>query len=880
MEKGNIERFFKYIKPLVDKIIIYDDCSTDGSYEYSLNNADKVIRGGNNNFSEEVKHKSLLLSAALEEKADFIVCIDADELLSCTKDQLIALCEECAKNKYDGVSMKEINLWRSSTWKRTDSLYDEGWFTKIWKVKKDLSYKNKPGLHQSLAPNGIDEVLKTEKVSIIHYGFYDEKNIAYKYLTYKKHGQRGYVMLDRIISEDRLETEKVDKEYIPNELYINDEKKPNKLALADSIHYIYNYREKITRPKYSIACLIYKSVDWLKFVYEQVLKYTDLSDKEFYFVANDANDEVIKYLTENHLPHYIFNNTEEHKKEWYINNVYRAWNYAAEQAKGDFIIFINSDMAFSNNWSENLIDKYDGKNCIASRLVESGKLTPGKYGIKKNFGTEIDNYKEQDFQLYQNKIKRDAINEGGLFMPLLIKKKDFIGVGGYPEGNAKIGSNIHSPKIARLGEPQISGDKILMDKLALRGIKHKTSFQSVVYHFQCGEMDSKNENKKEDSTSIAVINDLTGGIMGEKVFWNFILENILGSYPLDFKALHSRQKKFKKDCQNILKEKNTKIIIQNASFIEKISDEIYTIAFLQDDLRAMGKKSIQQEINLKNSDKIVTNSINTAASYSEYDCEIIPVGVDSNLFYPQKNKEYLKEKNLLKTNKKIGIFVGDFSEVKGWSEIKKIIECHKEIFWILVTKKQEKYERNDVIVFNQINQLLLSELLNCADFFILGSPIETQCLAAIEAGLCNIPIVMHKTGIFGDISEDELNKIGYFGDDLEIGIKEISEKIFYPRETLIKYGVTVEASMDKWKRLLQKVSLEIDSKKFDTKKVESDKKINNKIIFIIHDIIINRIIAENVSIYTKRLIIIILKKLGLFEITKKVYKLIRHAQSK
>ena len=32
IEKDNLVRFFKYLKPVVDEIVIYDDCSTDGSY--------------------------------------------------------------------------------------------------------------------------------------------------------------------------------------------------------------------------------------------------------------------------------------------------------------------------------------------------------------------------------------------------------------------------------------------------------------------------------------------------------------------------------------------------------------------------------------------------------------------------------------------------------------------------------------------------------------------------------------------------------------------------------------------------------------------------------------------------------------------------------
>jgi hypothetical protein len=87
------------------------------------------------------------------------------------------------------------------------------------------------------------------------------------------------------------------------------------------------------KPKYSIVCLIYKSNEWLDFAYQQVIKHTDLNEVEFFFVANDANDGVKKHLKENYIPHYCYETQAEQKTEWYINNVYRAYNYGAKKAK-------------------------------------------------------------------------------------------------------------------------------------------------------------------------------------------------------------------------------------------------------------------------------------------------------------------------------------------------------------------------------------------------------------------------------------------------------------------------------------------------------------------------------------------------------------------
>ena len=240
-------------------------------------------------------------------------------------------------------------------------------------------------------------------------------------------------------------------------------------------------------PKVTIACLIYKSTKWLKFVYEQVVKYTNLDDNEFYFVANDACPAVIDYLKDNQIPHYIHNNTEEQQKEWYINNVYRAYNKAGEMAKGEYILFLNSDMSFSPGWLEKLLDKIDDNKVVCSRLVERGIMPSGLYGISKNFGNTHADYNDKLFNEYAEMISEDKLMPGGLYMPMLIKKDHFMKVGMYPEGNIIPGTDIFNPTYAVLGQRSIPGDKVFIMKLKSIGIEHWTNFNSIIYHFQMGE---------------------------------------------------------------------------------------------------------------------------------------------------------------------------------------------------------------------------------------------------------------------------------------------------------------------------------------------------------------------------------------------------------
>jgi hypothetical protein len=353
-----------------------------------------------------------------------------------------------------------------------------------------MGYKEtRPGLHQSMFPSSVQRLQWVDSVQVLHYGFSSQQRLAHKYLVYQSHGQRGYDMLDRLISEETLVLEQIPREKLPEGLWV-EEVQPAALTWEESLAYVEEYRAEVFDPQFSIVCLIYKSVDWLKFVYEQVLKYTDMNRKEFFFVANDASEEVLTYLRENGLPHFEFSNTAEQQTEWYVNNVYRAYNFAATKAQGDFLVFVNSDMAFSPGWFDNLWEAYDGSNCICSRLVESGKLPSGTYGIEKDLGRNFSSYQEEKFQEYAASIAEPSVRDGGLFMPLLIRKQHFAMVGGYPEGQVVIGSDIHNPVIARWGEPCFSGDTVLMQKLREQGINHQTAFNSIVYHFQWGEIDS------------------------------------------------------------------------------------------------------------------------------------------------------------------------------------------------------------------------------------------------------------------------------------------------------------------------------------------------------------------------------------------------------
>jgi len=312
--------------------------------------------------------------------------------------------------------------------------------------------------------------------------------------------------------------------------------------------------------------------------------------------------------------------------------------------------------------------------------------------------------------------------------------------------------------------------------------------------------------------SVILVNDFLFGMLGEKkVLWNYMLDGIKNLIPVDTKIIKDNNQyinnlSFEENVANYIRNNypNCKLIIQNGSYFNLIPINIKKIILIQDNLRKMNINSKIQETNFKNADIVVSNSNEVDNYYSERQCIQIPLGVDSNFFTIISNEENILRKNLLlPLDCKIGIFVGSFTEVKGWSVMKKIIERHSEIFWILVTKHEyEEYYSNNSRVYKKIDQELLVNLLNCSDFFILPSPSETQCLAAIEANLCNIPVIMYNTGYITNLTEEEKSKIGLVTNDFnETDINRVAYTKFEPRNIILsKYSI--ESMNKKWINLI------------------------------------------------------------------------------
>ena len=236
----------------------------------------------------------------------------------------------------------------------------------------------------------------------------------------------------------------------------------------------------------TIVGMIYKSVSYIDFMMRNIKEYcldSDKYDVNYLIVANDASEVILNKLRIDNISFLEYN--DPFPNDYYLNRVYRAWNFGGVMADGDIIVFINSDMAFSEGWLENLLRKLKSDTIPCSRLVESGKLRSAVNAISMNFGQTSETFDRNQFLEYAKTISEDKVLDKGLFMPCAFYKDDFIKSGGYPEGNIYMGgAGKHKTKFL------CSGDKYFFyENTVMKKKQHITVFDSIVYHIQEGEKD-------------------------------------------------------------------------------------------------------------------------------------------------------------------------------------------------------------------------------------------------------------------------------------------------------------------------------------------------------------------------------------------------------
>lgn len=248
----------------------------------------------------------------------------------------------------------------------------------------------------------------------------------------------------------------------------------------------------------SICSLIYRSAAFADATVESLLEYTPhLHDgrARFFFVANDATPELKEHLRQRGYPFVVQENKVRTAAELqdmgyappeYIHRVYRGYNRAIIEGEEQSVL-INSDMQFSPGWLEGLEEAWNPKRIVTSTLVErwqnkmGDRRTGPNYFIECDFGSHPKNFDKRGFYAFSQNRKQAGVIPGRHYASIMLSKKESIAAGLYPEGNLFAPWGIYS------------GDRAFFSRMKSNGVEHLESTNSIVYHFNEGEIEDTNE---------------------------------------------------------------------------------------------------------------------------------------------------------------------------------------------------------------------------------------------------------------------------------------------------------------------------------------------------------------------------------------------------
>lgn len=299
---------------------------------------------------------------------------------------------------------------------------------------------------------------------------------------------------------------------------------------------------------------------------------------------------------------------------------------------------------------------------------------------------------------------------------------------------------------------------------------------------------------------LLVNNFIRGSVSNEETFWSVLADKLENTSTIE---LHG----FKKDLSSEIARINPDILIHN-SVLGAIDrpKKTKSIVLLQDNFVEMDKilpkswkEKLKKLLTEKNfysemirqqrqamveADKVVAVSRSVADSYG-VGAEIIPIGVNADIFKPLDNKDSLRRVYGLPKNKQICIFVGSQHSVKGFDLLEKEVRSNKDKYYIIVLKDDvlPRHKFSNASYFNKIPQEELCRLYNCADEYVGFSRVETLWLAPIEAMFCGVPVRVTSVGLFANWTPNNED----------------------PRAEGFKLGLDQETMITKWDNLISSV---------------------------------------------------------------------------
>ncbi|MGH7175548.1 MAG: hypothetical protein ACREGR_04285 [Minisyncoccia bacterium] len=121
--------------------------------------------------------------------------------------------------------------------------------------------------------------------------------------------------------------------------------------------------------------------------------------------------------------------------------------------------------------------------------------------------------------------------------------------------------------------------------------------------------------------------------------------------------------------------------------------------------------------------------------------EVIPIGVDTEIFKPLADRGSLRSKFGLPDDRPVGVWVGTAHPMKGFALLVEYARAHSEVHWVTICKTaNEAVALPDATSFVHVDQPTLSQLINAGDFFLSTSLLRPFFMAEWEAMACGVPM--------------------------------------------------------------------------------------------------------------------------------------------
>lgn len=113
---------------------------------------------------------------------------------------------------------------------------------------------------------------------------------------------------------------------------------------------------------------------------------------------------------------------------------YVIWNDVSKHARGETLVFSNSDVMFAEWWDVLMLKHCAPNTIVTGYIIEPGNIGVAPVNISRDFGKHPDNFDQVSFQKYVDKVSQkveDVKEERGWYMPCAMNRDWFLSTGGF-----------------------------------------------------------------------------------------------------------------------------------------------------------------------------------------------------------------------------------------------------------------------------------------------------------------------------------------------------------------------------------------------------------------------------------------------------------------